>query len=267
MTHGALQYLALLATWSSWPSRCSGCCPRRSRRRGRWPACDPTWIPRHPPWPTSPTRSASRTWSARGAAQPGRGAVASALLTVLLALPAAYALARYRGHARQVAIGWVLVSQVFPFVLIIIPLFMVLRQLDLVNTLRRARGRVRDVRRCRSRCGCCRGTCGRCRASWRRRRRSTARAGCGRSSAWSRRCSRPAWSRPLLFAFISSWNEFFFALVLLKDPDEATLPLTLVRFIGAEGVARLGPLAAASLLATSRAWSSSPSSSAGCGPA
>ena len=34
----------------------------------------------------------------------------------------------------------------------------------------------------------------------------------------SRRCSRRAWSRPLLFAFISAWNEFFFALVLLQDP-------------------------------------------------
>jgi multiple sugar transport system permease protein len=53
-----------------------------------------------------------------------------------------------------------------------------------------------------------------------------------------------------LFAFITSWNEFFFALVLLKTPDTMTLPLVLVRFIGADGVASLGPLAAASLLAT-----------------
>jgi len=54
----------------------------------------------------------------------------------------------------------------------------------------------------------------------------------------------------LLFSFISSWNEFMFALVILKDPEVETLPLTLVRFVGPEGVARLGPLAAASLLAT-----------------
>ena len=67
----------------------------------------------------------------------------------------------------------------------------------------------------------------------------------------------------LLFAFISSWNEFLFALVVLKDPDVMTLPLTLVRFTGPEGVSRLGPLAAASLLATCRACSSSHSSSDG----
>jgi multiple sugar transport system permease protein len=53
-----------------------------------------------------------------------------------------------------------------------------------------------------------------------------------------------------LFAFISAWNEFFFALVLLKSPDLATLPVTLARFVGVEGIARLGPLAAGSLLAT-----------------
>ncbi|GFJ78293.1 hypothetical protein Phou_024730 [Phytohabitans houttuyneae] len=53
-----------------------------------------------------------------------------------------------------------------------------------------------------------------------------------------------------LFAFISAWNEFFFALVLLKSPDLATLPVTLARFVGVEGIARLGPLAAGSLMAT-----------------
>ncbi|MFC6903080.1 hypothetical protein ACFQGX_48760 [Nonomuraea dietziae] len=54
----------------------------------------------------------------------------------------------------------------------------------------------------------------------------------------------------MLFSFISSWNEFLFALVVLKDPDVMTLPLTLVRFTGPEGVSRLGPLAAASVVAT-----------------
>jgi multiple sugar transport system permease protein len=53
-----------------------------------------------------------------------------------------------------------------------------------------------------------------------------------------------------LFAFVSAWNEFLFALVLIRDPELQTLSLTLVKFIGAEGVARLGPLAAASLVAT-----------------
>ena len=53
-----------------------------------------------------------------------------------------------------------------------------------------------------------------------------------------------------LFAFIMAWNEFFFALVVLQSPDLTTLPLYLARFVGIEGIPRLGPLAASALLAT-----------------
>ena len=53
-----------------------------------------------------------------------------------------------------------------------------------------------------------------------------------------------------LFAFITAWNEFFFALVLLNSPNLTTLPLLLARFVGIEGIVRLGPLAASALLAT-----------------
>jgi multiple sugar transport system permease protein len=53
-----------------------------------------------------------------------------------------------------------------------------------------------------------------------------------------------------LFAFIFAWNEFFFALVLLQTPDKTTLPLRLAQFVGIEGIVRLGPLAASTLLAT-----------------
>jgi multiple sugar transport system permease protein len=53
-----------------------------------------------------------------------------------------------------------------------------------------------------------------------------------------------------MFTMISSWNEFFFALVLIQDPAKVTLPLTLARFVGAEGQVQLGALAAGALLAT-----------------
>src|SRR5215207_7508151 len=53
-----------------------------------------------------------------------------------------------------------------------------------------------------------------------------------------------------LFAFITAWNEFFFALVILENPDLTTLPLRLAQYVGIEGVVRFGPLAAAALLAT-----------------
>lgn len=53
-----------------------------------------------------------------------------------------------------------------------------------------------------------------------------------------------------MFTLISSWNEFFFALVLIQDPDKVTLPLALSRFVSAEGQVQLGALAAGALVAT-----------------
>ena len=53
-----------------------------------------------------------------------------------------------------------------------------------------------------------------------------------------------------LFVFVQCWNEFFFALVLLDSPNLSTLSLLLARFVGIEGIVRLGPLAASALLAT-----------------
>jgi multiple sugar transport system permease protein len=53
-----------------------------------------------------------------------------------------------------------------------------------------------------------------------------------------------------LFAFVTAWNEFFFALVILESPDLTTLPLRLAQYVGIEGVVRFGPLAASALIAT-----------------
>lgn len=52
-----------------------------------------------------------------------------------------------------------------------------------------------------------------------------------------------------VFTFINVWNEFFFALVLLSDPEKLTLPLQLAQFLGAEGRGRYGALAAATVIA------------------
>ncbi|MCU1636088.1 MAG: sugar transporter permease [Cryobacterium sp.] len=176
-------------------------------------------------------------------------AVATTVIVTLISLPAAYALARFRTKLRGIATGWILLSQVFPFILIIIPLFLVLKQIGLVNNLLglvlvyavwslpfalwMLQGYVAGIPVELEEAG--------------------AMDGGGRLLVL-RTIVLPLLAPGLvatsLFTFISAWNEFFFALVLIQDPALQTLPLTLARFVGAEGQVQLGQLAAASLLAT-----------------
>jgi multiple sugar transport system permease protein len=176
-------------------------------------------------------------------------ALASAVLTVLIALPASYALARFKTRLGTAALGWVLLSQLFPFVLLIVPIFLILREMGLANNhagliliyvvwalpfaLWMLQGFVRNIPR--------------------ELEEAADVDGASRLQVLIRvvlPLLAPGLVATAVFAFISAWNEFFFALVLLKSPELATLPVALARFVGIEGTARLGPLAAGSLLAT-----------------
>ncbi|CAL9632196.1 carbohydrate ABC transporter permease [Streptomyces sp. enrichment culture] len=176
-------------------------------------------------------------------------ALGAAVIAVLIATPTAYVMARYRGRFVKAATGWVVVSQAFPFVLLIIPLFLVLKNLRLINSvpglvmvyvvwslpfaLWMLAGYVRAVPA--------------------ELEEAAAVDGAGRLRilvSVTAPLLAPGIVATALFAFITAWNEFFFALVLLKTPEKQTLPVILTHFIGAEGVADLGPLAAAAFLAT-----------------
>lgn len=176
-------------------------------------------------------------------------AVVTAILTTLVGLPAAYVLARTRGFVSRLGLGYILVSQMFPLILIIIPLFLVLRDLHLTNThsglilvylvwslpfiLWMLQSYIRNIPRDLE--------------------EAAAVDGARRVQIVIRVIApllAPGVVVTLLFAFISAWNEFFFALVLLQSPGLVTLPVKLAQFVGIEGQIRLGPLAAASLLAT-----------------
>ncbi|MFF1700952.1 carbohydrate ABC transporter permease [Streptomyces sp. NPDC058252] len=176
-------------------------------------------------------------------------ALGAAVIAVLIATPMAYVMARHRTLPAKVATGWVVVSQAFPFVLVIIPLFLVLKNLRLIDSmpglimvyvvwalpfaLWMLVGYVRAVPA--------------------ELEEAAAVDGAGRVRTLvsvTAPLLAPGIVATALFAFISAWNEFFFALVLLKTPEQQTLPVVLTHFIGAEGVADLGPLAAAAFLAT-----------------
>ena len=173
----------------------------------------------------------------------------SAVLAIVVGLPAAYSLVRYENVLRRLALGWIVVSQVFPVILVIIPLFLVLKTLDLLDNLA-GLDLVYLVWSLPF-------------VLWMLQsyvaaipidlEEAAATDGAGRVRVLVHIVApllAPGIVVSGLFAFISAWNEFFFALVVLQRPDLATLPLTLARFVGTEGNVRLGPLAAASLLAT-----------------
>ncbi len=176
-------------------------------------------------------------------------AVATALITTAIGLPAAYVLARRRGVISRIGLGWILLSQMFPLILIIIPLFLLLRDLKLTDShvglilvyvvwalpfiLWMLQSYVRGIPRDLEEAATVDGA-------------SRFQVLVGIIAP----LLMPGIVVTTLFAFITAWNEFFFALVILQSPDLTTLPLTLQRFVGIEGIVRLGPLAAAALLAT-----------------
>jgi multiple sugar transport system permease protein len=176
-------------------------------------------------------------------------AVATAVITTVIALPAAYALARFRSRVRTVSIGWILVSQVFPFILIVIPVFIVLRNLGLIDTLA-GLVLVYVVWSLPFTLWMLQGYVAAIPADL-----EEAAATDGASQlAILRQVIFPLLVPGLvatsMFAFISAWNEFFFALVIIQTPSLQTAPLLLARYVGAEGSVNLGPLAATALLTT-----------------
>ena len=173
----------------------------------------------------------------------------TAVLTTLIGVPAAYVLARQKGLISKLGLGWILLSQMFPLILIIIPLFLLLRTFHLTDShiglvfvymvwtlpfilwmlQSYVRGIPRDLEE------------------------AAMVDGAGRLYVL-RTVIVPLLAPGIvvtsLFAFITAWNEFLFALVLLQTPNLTTLPLRLAQFVGIEGIVRLGPLAASALLAT-----------------
>lgn len=209
---------------------------------------NPTFLPKGLYWDNF-SEAIDKTRLVTTAVNSAKVATATMLITIVMALPAAYALARFTTKLRGLATGWILLSQVFPFILLIIPLFIVLRQFNLIDrhvgliavytvwslpfALWMLRGYIAGIPVDLEEAGAMDGA-SRPRILW----------------SILLPLLAPGLVATSLFTFISSWNEFFFALVLIQTPERETLPLTLANFVGAEGQVQLGQLAAASLLAT-----------------
>lgn len=176
-------------------------------------------------------------------------AAISTILSIIVAVPAGYAMARLKKVYARAATGWILFSQVFPLSLVIIPLFLIIRSFGLLDSLPglvvvyivanlpfalwMLRGYVANIPIDLEEAAAIDG------ASMPKIIRHIVIP-----------LLTPGIIATALFTLLNSWNEFFFALVLIQTPEKETLPLTLARFVGSEGQVLLGPLAAGAFLAT-----------------
>lgn len=209
---------------------------------------DPSLIPRHWTWGNYLAAFESQGLLA-AAVNSLQVAVIATILIIAMAVPASYALVRYKTKARGAVNGWIVVSQVFPVILIVLPLFLILKAISLNNTLIglilvylvwtlpfalwMLQGYLASIPIDLE--------------------EAAAVDGAGKVRTLVSivlPLLRPGIVATAMFSFIACWNEFFFALVLIQDEGAKTLPLVLARFVGAEGQVQIGPLAAAAAMAT-----------------
>lgn len=174
-------------------------------------------------------------------------AIATVLLSVMVTAPAGYALSRFKFRGRTLFSMWLLATQSFPGIIMVLGLFTVLRTYGLLNTLPGLvimhtsfsmpfsiwllKGYFDKIPTALE---------------------EAARIdGCTRLQSLVKivlPLSVPGLLAVATFSLLLSWNEFFFALVIMRDNAHYTLPVFLSRFLGSGGVVQWGPLSAAALL-------------------
>jgi len=173
---------------------------------------------------------------------------ATTLLGVLVAIFAGYALARFRMPLRRYLLVIVLATQMFPMVVLIIPFFIVMRDIGLLGNLW---GLVIAYLSFTTPL-----------AVWILRgffmgipdelEQAALVDGCTRFGAMWRvilPLAGPGIAACAIFSWIAAWNEFLFALTFVKEDSLRTLPLALQAFVGRAATDH-GAVMAASVLFT-----------------
>ncbi len=175
-------------------------------------------------------------------------ACTTTVLGIAVAALAGYALARFRMPLQRYLLVLVLSVQMFPLIALIIPLFVVMRTLDLLDTYTglilayltftvplavwMLRGFFRSIPSDLE--------------------DAAMVDGCTRMGALMRvvlPLAGPGIAAASIYAFISAWNEFLFALTFMSDERMYTLPVMLQSFVGREH-SDWGAIMAASVLFT-----------------
>ncbi|NUT91536.1 MAG: carbohydrate ABC transporter permease [Saccharothrix sp.] len=168
------------------------------------------------------------------------------LASIVVGLLAAVAMSRMRFKGRKQFVLLMLVAQMAPFEALLIPMFLMMRDLDLLDRLPSLvliyfavtlpfcawtlRGFVNGIPL--------------------ELEEAAMVDGCGRWGAF-RRVTLPLLGPGLVatsvFAFVTAWNEFLYALSLIKDQTKETLPVWLSGFQSAFGTDWGGAMAASAL--------------------
>jgi arabinogalactan oligomer/maltooligosaccharide transport system permease protein len=156
---------------------------------------------------------------------------ATTVVGLLLSITAAYALSRFRFPGRQGGLQALLISQMFPATLMLIPIYSILQKLGLLNSL----GGLVLVYSTTSLPFCVWMLKGYFDTIPRDLEEAALMDGATPWQAFVRvvlPLSRPALAVTALFSFMNAWNEFILAATLLNDASLFTLPVALQRLVG-----------------------------------
>jgi|CXWL01.1.fsa_nt_gi arabinogalactan oligomer/maltooligosaccharide transport system permease protein len=171
---------------------------------------------------------------------------AATLVGLLLSVTAAYALSRFRFPGKRSGLQALLVSQMFPATLMLIPIYSILQKLHLLNSL----GGLVLVYSTTSLPFCVWMLKGHFDTIPRELEEAALMDGATQWQTFVKvvlPLSRPALAVTALFSFMNAWNEFILAATLLNDAALFTLPVALQRLVG-EYTVQWGRFAAGALL-------------------
>ncbi len=168
------------------------------------------------------------------------------LVGLALAVTAAYALSRFKFPGREAGMQGLLVTQMFPATLMLVPLYSILEKLSLLDSLT---GLVL-IYSTSSLPFCVWMLKGYFDTIPRELEEAAVMDGASHFQVFWRvvlPLTRPALAVTALFSFMTAWNEFILAATLLNDQTLFTLPVALQRFVG-EYKVELGKFAAGALI-------------------
>jgi len=171
---------------------------------------------------------------------------ATTVVGLTLAVSAAYALSRFRFPGKEGGMQALLVTQMFPATLMMVPIYGILQKLRLLDSLS---GLVL-VYATTALPFCIWNLKGYFDTLPRELEEAAVMDGASPFQVFVRvvlPLARPALAVTALFSFMTAWNEFILAATLLNDPSRFTLPVALQRYVGEHKV-EWGKFAAGALV-------------------